>query len=74
MNVERYFRIHWVVKEITGPDDAGGANEQQKNKLNLFEHAIIDFYYCYYTQFYNFHQHIACFYPSGDSAILCSMA
>jgi len=30
MNVERYFRIHWVVKEITEPDDAGGANEQQK--------------------------------------------
>lgn len=49
--------------------DTGGANEQQKNKLNPCEHAIIDFYY-YYTQFHNSHQHIACFYLFGGSTML----
>lgn len=44
----------------------------ERNKLDLFEHAIIDFYY-YYTAFYNSHQHIACFYLFGDSITLCSV-
>lgn len=54
--MERYFRIHWVVKEIRGLNSTGGANEHQNYKLNLFEHAIIGFYY-YYTEFHNSHQH-----------------
>lgn len=68
--MERYFRIHWVVKEIRGLNSIGGANEQQNYKLNLSEHAIIGFYY-YYTQFHNSHQHMACFYLFGDSTGVC---
>lgn len=57
----RVFQNTLSGKRNYGTYDTGGANEQQKNKLNLSEHAIIDFYY-YYTQFRSSHQHIACFY------------
>jgi len=57
-------------KRNYGTYDTGTANEQQKNKLNLSEHAIIDFYY-YCIQFHNSHQHIGC--SSLFSTILCSV-
>lgn len=60
MNVKKYFRIHWVVKEITGLKTLVEQMNGERNKLNLFEHAIIVFYY-YYIAFYNSHQHIVCF-------------